>query len=492
MGFPPELLPLLGTRQFWVDYFGEGGSYPELNGCEIRLSPADGFALILRIDYDSLIHRSLSIETPGSERIQFAYNDDAHPDPWGLRWSELELISQVVSSADGGFGSPAPLVLLLQRFAPFMEGEDLSHISELAEWSWTSLGLFSTAEVQSWIDLVDTRFPVRRRRSVHADREGSRSELDRISDRPTRSFLHNRDPNRPEGRAVNRYLERVREEANVQGLDGLIVLAETDRAQIVGMRPRPRHRYQTNIPLNDPVRPLPSPAAQLISNTVDIVIANLFLGRCTSSGAAYDASGRQITDTSSLRLAGDRDHGLSVVAGIFRWFGVPDSASFVPFGPTDGTFELGEVNADDVVSHICLSQIDVVEIPALDSHAFRQRVITDDVLAATRSALENSAAAVTESNEEWRFDVSCTDGGELSIQCLRPEYNPMGVTVTTHVLTPESAGLIHTVADRSGLWIMPMMVAPNEAVAQSIMTEWPQTQTIDVNGLFQLLENGPP
>jgi len=168
-----HLAPLVGQRQFWVDYFArfteelsfaepfpglteaqdedeDAQPYPQLEGCRIRFPLTPRTALVLELD-GSLNEATLFFET-GSllrrKRVEIAWDDVVQWHPYVLRWAELEPLCRTLSIRPEWAGRPHLPMLLLYRFAPVADADDAARARCAVPGAWRALGLFSDAEVR--------------------------------------------------------------------------------------------------------------------------------------------------------------------------------------------------------------------------------------------------------------------------------------------------------------------------------------------------------
>jgi hypothetical protein len=117
---------------------------------------AGGAALRPSLD-EFLASFELDFLAPDGEAVNIAWDDQAHWHPHVLRWEELETVGRAIAMQDAEMSHPGPVVLLLHRFAPICEGEDLDPIISMLEAAFTQLGLFTRAEITRWIERIDAR-----------------------------------------------------------------------------------------------------------------------------------------------------------------------------------------------------------------------------------------------------------------------------------------------------------------------------------------------
>ena len=141
--FPPALVALSRSEQFWKDYFWEkdptDAHYPDLADCTVRLEVAPGWSLTLALDED-LDAMELSVEGLG-ETAELGWDDHAHWHPHVLRWEELDLIGRAVALRDPAASHPGLALLLLYRFAPICDDADAELAFPLLEAAWAELGV---------------------------------------------------------------------------------------------------------------------------------------------------------------------------------------------------------------------------------------------------------------------------------------------------------------------------------------------------------------
>jgi len=290
MTLPKSLKSLIGTRRFWTDFFRmtevEEDGYPELEGCAVELPVAGGYGLSLSLD-EFLFCHSLDFISPSAKPVEIAYDDQAHPFPDVLRWEELDLICRAIALQDVALPHPGIPLLLLYRFAPICEGDDLDLIASLLDSAWRQRGVFTDTEIQNLIErakTLDASFQWRYDDSV----EGWLLDMDWsvvLANEPYTS-RHSENPDFPHA-SWKRMLAEARQ--LIERAQGGVGASD---AGSVSKRPVPRKRklrkkydLDLDIPLLDSRRPLPVAACKMITDTLSCVLGDLNLGAVESSGA---------------------------------------------------------------------------------------------------------------------------------------------------------------------------------------------------------------
>ena len=150
-GWPPDFR----EPAFWRDYCDVRrlrGSYPALANLRLELCVTAQHALTLTLD--SALHDvDLGLLVRGQKQPhQLAWWDSGtwHPDLF--RWPELLAICGALSSRSAHYAHPGIPVLLLFRFAPVTDGDDVSAIRGILEQAFETLELFDEGEIERMID----------------------------------------------------------------------------------------------------------------------------------------------------------------------------------------------------------------------------------------------------------------------------------------------------------------------------------------------------
>jgi hypothetical protein len=133
------------------------GEPPETNPyCRLDLPVGGGYGLGLEFD-PSCACFDLALLLPGGRRCPIAWDDQAHWHPHVLRWEELDLVCKCAAIQDATLPHPGLPLLLLYRFAPITESDNVDRIFPLIRDAWRSLGLFGEEQIRQAGQRVDKR-----------------------------------------------------------------------------------------------------------------------------------------------------------------------------------------------------------------------------------------------------------------------------------------------------------------------------------------------
>jgi hypothetical protein len=117
--------------------------------CRLEVSVAD---VTLRLQFDpSIDYISLQLVHRSGAATEVAWDDEAHWHPDLLRWDELALICNYIASLDEQMSHPGIPLLLLCRFAPVTNGDDLERIDALLRQAWHRAGTFTEEQTQVFV-----------------------------------------------------------------------------------------------------------------------------------------------------------------------------------------------------------------------------------------------------------------------------------------------------------------------------------------------------
>jgi hypothetical protein len=168
MSVPPALLSLAQKPRFWTDFFwdtepdydwqdDEASPYPQLKHCHIELYVSRQYRLTLALDED-LSYFSLQLRHSGNKKpVEIAWDDQAHWHPHVLKWEELDLIGRWMALNDSQLPHPGLPLVLLHRFAPLCEGDDVEIVHPLLEAAYRSLGVFKNRQIENYLHKFDRR-----------------------------------------------------------------------------------------------------------------------------------------------------------------------------------------------------------------------------------------------------------------------------------------------------------------------------------------------
>jgi hypothetical protein len=175
------------SERFWTDYFWETAPDPhpryhallnleqpvpadmlaivrecrlelpeKIASCRLDIPVGAGYGLGL--DFPS--HFSdvdLSLLLPDAQRSELAEDNLSHWHPHVLRWEELDLICKCAAIQDATLPHPGLPLLLLYRFAPITECDNVDRIFPLLRDAWRSLRLFDEEQINKFVQRVDKR-----------------------------------------------------------------------------------------------------------------------------------------------------------------------------------------------------------------------------------------------------------------------------------------------------------------------------------------------
>jgi hypothetical protein len=473
---PPALKPLLTKRRFWTDCLWETEAYsvgqkepryPELKDCKVQLPIADGFSLTLSLD-EHLSYFSLDFIAPQREPVNVAWDDQAHWHPHVLRWAELETISRVLAQRDHELVHPGWVVLLLHRFAPICEGDDVPAIAAILEAAWKRLGVFSNHEITTFIERIDASDAGFRWRRVEGvgwcieqeDRTASARGLYslRCADNATFPF-HD----------WHRMIEAAGREWAARSVSTSAAAPQPTPPAPQCMPRRKRTLYLT-IPYEDAERPVPPPFGKLVSDTLDGALRDLHLGRCSNSGGTSRPNGdgtyTEVESNYFLQLKGDIDEGIRVLHDLLWWSHAPESVKLAENFRANVPLNLTQPPSADGRIILQLARLSVYRWRL--GNRFDRTPFSSELYQAFANLLSRHAARAPDQGG-W-FHANTDDGGRLSV-CLRPfddDQPADAATVVIERLTLEATMLLHRLMAENGLALLPLHVAANQKVAQEL------------------------
>ena len=492
MPLPDALKSLVSSRRFWTDFFwerdsdsvgGDGTPYPELESCELRLPVGDGFDLRLSFD-QFLSYFRLGFVAPGQAPAEIAWDDQAHWHPHVLRWSELDTICRNVAAQDADLPHPGYPVLLLQRFAPICEGDDIEQIVAILETAWRGLKLFSTAEITSWIERNDAR-QSRFHWRLHDD-------LGWCIEQP--------DDRGPKGLYSLRTSENT--EFPFADWQRMIASAEQQLAHRSGPAtklvtpvcfPREQHFFTFHIPHQDDDRPVPEPFSKCFNDSLHRVLRDLNQGSSEPSGAmcVQNADGTYMDTESecSLHLKGDLEAGLNILRGMLWSSKAPASVRLAKkYSDVIGW------NLDQPDTVVPL----VLQLGRLTTYRWNSGYRFDRVpfAAPFRQQLQDRLSkigAIGPDEGGW-FDMPTPDGGHLRLCAKHRDDDPGldGITLVILMLTPQISEWVYSQMVHDEMMLLPSNIAPSDKVAEQIDTPCPSVHVVrSPSELHEIFTAGP-
>jgi len=156
-----DLLARLQTPRFWTDYLHfTDPEWPAASSLrwDVPLDLGAAVGLELAIDYGTA-GATLLIRDFGEDTVpvEVAWDDQAHWHPHVFRWPEIDAVCHRIASRNADYPHPGTPLLLLYRFAPLCSEPEYQRYHPLLEAAWRKLGLFTSDEIESFIDRVDFR-----------------------------------------------------------------------------------------------------------------------------------------------------------------------------------------------------------------------------------------------------------------------------------------------------------------------------------------------
>jgi hypothetical protein len=108
---------------------------PTYSQCRVELPIAGGYGLALEFD-PSFFRFELELLHLSGEVVQIGWDDQAHGHPHVLRWNELDTICRCMSLGNPELTHPGLTLLLLCRFAPITDSQQLALANELLQSAW--------------------------------------------------------------------------------------------------------------------------------------------------------------------------------------------------------------------------------------------------------------------------------------------------------------------------------------------------------------------
>jgi hypothetical protein len=146
MPVPQSLLDRFSDPIFWKIFFYEAAYSRHWEDYEtavpnatIELPVGGGYQVVLDLQGDVGCYQ-LGIRTPASDRVRrIGWDDQAHPTPFALWWSELILISRAVAKLDRLMWHPGLTLVLLCRFTSVQDDDDVDQIEFILDKAFESL-----------------------------------------------------------------------------------------------------------------------------------------------------------------------------------------------------------------------------------------------------------------------------------------------------------------------------------------------------------------
>jgi hypothetical protein len=554
MPLPKSLQLLVRTRRFWTDSFWvtdrQENAYSEFESCVVDLPVAGGYGLSLSFG-ECLDYFSLGFVSPSTETVEIAYDDDGQQFPHALRWQELELICRTIALQDAELPHPGVLLLLLHRFAPICEGDDLDLIVPMLDAAWRQLDVFSDTEIQRLIEQADARdagFAWRYEETVKAwcleqddHRSAGRSLYTyRTAENANFPFVNwghmlaeaNQVIMRARGGAcddarafaetgdltiVPQIIRSLRSENHSSMADAFGSEPPISRVcwiveTLLGSDPgsvlkryvprthelREKYTLSLGLPLCDPKRPLPTTAGNIIADILDRILVDRNLGRAeTGGGTLTPTEDGTYIDTEKridICINGDLEEGIRLVRDVLWWLRAPEPLRLqgewqeeIPLELARKTQELGEACLQ--LSKFCTTwwEFDDEEIYHLDRIPLSQ---------SCRDALRTVLADVraTGPDEDGWYSATMPDGGsvEICLHRLNEDSDLDACTVVLRRLSSEAAQFLYRLMSEGELILLPPAIATSAKEAETVTAPWPNVRVIQsASELHEILIRGP-
>jgi hypothetical protein len=485
MPLPAALQPLLSSPRFWTDFLWEtdatrsgqtGGPYPQLDGCLVELPIATGFGLSLSLNA-YLSYFQLDLTTPDRLPIMLAFDDQAHWHPHVLRWSELDTICRAVAVNDPELPHPGWVVLLLHRFAPICEGDDIESIVATLEAAWKNVGAFSESEIATFIEKIDARDAGFQWREAEPcgwcleqeDREEYSRGLYTLRRPDNEKFPF------AQWRQMIDAAERELSEAPIAA-----GAAASRQRPSPGCLPREKLHLYLSIPLNDPNRPIPQAFCKLFSDTLDRVLRDFQRGRCDIGGGTSmpnpDGTYTEIETRYFLKVKGDWPENYRLLLDLLWWSKAPASVKLSQSYTKPIPLELSKPPKE--VGSIVLHLAELKTVRWRSGYRFDRALLTDLQRQTLLETLDHHQA--TGPNRDGWYRLQLADGGELTLCALRllEDDELDGVTLCIHKLTAEVSAFIHQLISNNQWMLLPLVIAPTAKVAGQVDAPWPPVRVI--------------
>ncbi|MGV9770770.1 hypothetical protein [Streptosporangium sp. NPDC003464] len=165
MPLDDELTARMADPDFWGAYLFEDDA-PESDLDDEESFTADfqvgeGLALVLDLDVVTGYFDLALVAPELAEPITVGWDDQAHPHPHAMRWSELDLLARALAVHDPQFRHPGPVLALLARFVVLDEHDDPDVITPLMDAAFQTVrprpGNGLRPETRDWFELRDLR-----------------------------------------------------------------------------------------------------------------------------------------------------------------------------------------------------------------------------------------------------------------------------------------------------------------------------------------------
>lgn len=491
MSLPKPLRRLVTKPRFWTDLLWvtepdeddeDEGAYPALQDFTWCIRFRE-HALRLSLDED-LVEATLDVQAGDGDPAQLGWDDQAHWHPHVLRWEELDLICRAAAVLDPKLVHPGPLLLLLHRFAPICEGDDVDHVFGLLGQAWADVG-FGEEDTLELVELRDARGAGFRWREDAASGRWFIEQAE-ASDSAMELYTLRREDN-PEFpfAALDGLLAEARAIVEAAPSRG----AKPARAKVKkAPQPRRKHHLTLELPMRDPDRPRPESVSKLLRDTLDAVLSALRLGSCDFGVSTMcKVDGEYVAKSSSpfVEIKGDLQDGLDILRGLLRWARVPETT-----GLRDAHYsklDLGLRDAPRTGSvYLELAKVRTTPIDVYSGHRFDRVELDSKQLRILRKGPKG--VRLTDEGDGWRA-ATLPDGGRVRIHTAKRK--PTGAVVEIERLTADAATLVYDLAHAARLLVLPAALATCGEASQMIDAPWPQVRLLeDPRALLDILERG--
>ncbi len=550
---PKSLQLLARTRRFWTDFLWETeteeNAYLGLEGCAVDLPVAGGFRLSLSLD-PALCYFSLGFASPGQKTVEIAWDDQAQWHPHVLRWQELELVCRTIAVQDAELAHPGLVLLLLHRFAPICQGDDVDAIVAMLESAWRQLAVFSDSEIATFIERADARDASFRWRYHETVGGWCLEQDDRRAPRCLYTLRHPENAEFPFRLWAQMLMQAQQIMTRARGAAGdsarlfaergdMAVVPEIVRSlragnhgsladalgeapplarvcwiveSLLGLdagsllkrhvrpkhQPREQHSLNLTLPLGDSKRPLPEAAGRLIATTLDRILRDWNLGGAEVCGSTstQGSDGSYVTteETLSIQIKGDLKRGLHLLRDVLWWAGAPESVRLsrnwqeeIPLGLTQRPEEHDE-------SCLQIGELRTVHWQFAGKECYRlDRVPFGEACRHELRTVLADARAEGPDEDGW-FVVNLPDAGFIRLCLHRLDEDPdlHSGTVAVRRWSPEAAEFLYRLLQKGKLILLPMAIATSTTVAEIVTAQWPRVRVVESpSDLYDIVIRGP-
>lgn len=472
MPLPEPLKPLIQTRRFWTDFFRithqdiDTDTYNELQDCTIDFLLGDtGHGLSISLQsYISEISLSFISSSPKTKKLVIAYDDEAHWFPHALRWEEVNLICDAVSSVDPELKESGVLLPFLSRFAPICQGDDVDWIVGIMGAALAKLDVFSEKEIRDILEKYDARDA------------GFRWRYDDVV---SGWCLEKHD----DGTSARRGLYSLRTVSDgfpfktwpliIAGAESMVAAGgaapRPEQSALRKFKPRRKYDFDLSIGLQDRKLPLSSRVDLFVSEFLDRILADFDIGRAYMGGGTSRTlpSGEtiKVEFRIAMKIHGDLDFGMNVVKDILRWAGMPEKITWVDCDFHNTPFSIGEKPVGKP-REVRMQLGRIGTLYRYDGKPLEVASLPRSCRTLLKAAIDNSHGEGPD-EDEW-YTVSMADGGLLKASFNKIESDAEQDLDTIVIRNPslETAQFLYSLMMEGGLVLFPLFVAASESVTE--------------------------